>query len=830
MNNQANISEIFYFIDVVLPVPIPQHFTYRLSREVAPYVKKGARVVVEFGKSRIMTALVVKLHNTPPQNYQAKYIQELLDTEPVVTADQLWLFQWVADYYMCSAGEVLNVALPSGLKISSQSRIQYNPEFNHHELLDEVEKQFLEILIKEDSLTYEEVARLIDQKDLARFIKGLVAKHAVILFEEVSEKYKPKIVKMVKLTPEYESEEEVLLLIDKLSKAKKQQEALLKYISIIPIDDLPFRNHEGVKKSVLKEQGISDSALNTLIEKGVFEGFEVRVSRFNTSEIELNYNHILSAVQQKASDDIMASFVEKEVTLFHGITGSGKTEVYIDIIQKALDSGSQVLFLLPEIALTTQMVRRLNQVFGDKMGVYHSKFSDNERVEVWRGVLEGKIQFILGVRSSIFLPFLNLGLVIVDEEHEASYKQFDPAPRYHARDVSIMLALKVRAKVVLGSATPSLESYHQALHQKYGLVTLSERYGDAQLPEIQLVNLKVERENKTLTRDFSSVLLEGIRENLAHKKQSIIFLNRRGYAPYLNCQECNWIPYCNQCSVTLTHHLYQKTLVCHYCGYSESVPKTCPTCGSPKVRSMGVGTERLEDDLRELIPESRILRMDLDTTRTKNAYENIIGEFESGDVDILIGTQMISKGLDFDRVNLVGVFNADKMIHFPDFRAAERAFQLITQVSGRAGRRDEPGRVLIQTHNPQNRVLQFVLANDYIGFYNSEITEREGFNYPPFSRIIEVNVKDVDQVLSHQAAERLAASLKSFLGGTRVMGPEKGLVEKIRNKYIFVIYLKIEKDKMNIQATKKYLQKEIVNLITDKKFKSVQVVVNVDAV
>jgi primosomal protein N' (replication factor Y) len=828
MNNQA--EEIFYFIDVVLPVPIPQFFTYRLSREVAPYVKKGARVVVEFGKSRVMTALVVQLHNSPPPNYQAKYIQELLDTEPVVTADQLWLFQWVADYYMCSTGEVLNVALPSGLKISSQSRLQYNPEFNHHELLDEVEKQFLEILIKEDSLTYEEVARLIDQQDLARFIKSLVGKHAVILFEEVNEKYKPKIIKMIKLAADYESDETVLSLIENLTKAKKQQEAILKYLSVIPIEDLPDRNQNGIKKSEFKEQGISDSALNSLLDKGIFEAFEVRVSRFDTDDIVLNYQLALSSAQQAASDEIMASFVEKDVTLFHGITGSGKTEVYIDIIQKALDSGTQVLFLLPEIALTTQMVRRLNRVFGDKMGVYHSKFSDNERVEVWRGVLEGKFQFIVGVRSSIFLPFTNLGLVIVDEEHEASYKQFDPAPRYHARDVAIMLALKVKAKVLLGSATPSLESYHQAINQKYGLVTLNERFGDAQLPHIELVNLKVERDNKTLTRDFSSVLLDGIKENLANKKQSIIFLNRRGYAPYLNCQECNWIPYCNQCSVTLTHHLYEKTLVCHYCGYSESIPKTCPTCGSPKVKSVGVGTERLEDDLRELLPESRILRMDLDTTRTKNAYENIIGEFENGDVDILIGTQMISKGLDFDRVNLVGVFNADRMIHFPDFRAAERAFQLITQVSGRAGRRAEPGKVLIQTNNPQNRVLQYVLANDYLGFYETEIKEREGYNYPPFSRIIEISVKDVDQVLSHQAAERLAASLKSFLGETRVMGPEKGLVERIRNKFIFVIWLKIEKDKMNIQATKRYLQKEIVNLITDKKFKSVQAVVNVDAV
>ena len=661
------------FIDVVLPVPIPQFFTYRLPREIAPLVKVGARVVVEFGKSRVLTALVVRLHDAPPEKYPAKYIRELLDTDPVVTRDQLWLFQWVAEYYLCTTGEVLNVALPSGLKISSQSKIQYNPDFNHHELLNELEKSFLDVLIREDSLSYEESARLIGETDLARFIKGLVAKHAVVLYEEVSERYRPRLVKMLRLAQEYESDENVLLLIEGLSRAKKQQEAILKYLSHIPIEELPYRNAEGVEKKIFKEQSISEAAINTLLDKGIFEQFEIRVSRFGNEKPDAEAAITLSENQQRASDEIMAGFTEKEVVLFHGITGSGKTEVYIDIIKKALDSGTQVLFLLPEIALTTQIVRRLKRVFGDTMGVYHSKFSDNERVEVWRGVLEKKFPFVVGVRSSIFLPFSELGLIIVDEEHEASYKQFDPAPRYHARDVAIMLAQKVRSKVLLGSATPSIESYYQAQSGKYGLVTLSERFGDAQLPDIQLVNLRAERENKTLQKEFSSVLLEAIRENLERKKQSIIFQNRRGYAPYLNCAECNWIPHCNQCSVTLTHHLHEKTLVCHYCGYTEQVPKVCPACGSPRTRSVGVGTERIEDDLHEFFPDARILRMDLDTTRTKNAYENIIGEFESGDVDILVGTQMVSKGLDFDRVSLVGVFNADKMIHFPDFRAAERA-------------------------------------------------------------------------------------------------------------------------------------------------------------
>lgn len=823
-------TEINYFADVVLPVPIPQFFTYRLPREIAQEVKVGARMVVEFGKSRVLTALVLRLHNSPPEKYQAKYIEELLDNTPVVTPTQLWLLQWVAEYYMCTVGEVLNMALPSGLKISTQSKIQYNPDFNHHELLEELEKSFLEILIKEDSLSYEEVGRLIGEKDLTKFIKSLVSKHAIVLFEEVSERYKPKMVKMLKLNPEFESDESVLLLIESLKKAKKQQEVILKYLSLVPIDSLGETNKIGVEKSKITSPEISDSAIQTLLSKGILEQFEVKVSRLAGKQEATELEILLSEAQQRASDELLASLADKEVTLFHGITGSGKTEVYIDIIKKALEGGSQVLFLLPEIALTTQMVRRLAKIFGDKMGVYHSKFSDNERVEVWRGVLEGKFQFVLGVRSAIFLPFKDLGLVIVDEEHEASYKQYEPAPRYHARDVAIMLAQKMGAKVILGSATPSLETYYQALQNKFGLVKLLERFGDAQLPEIQLVNLRVERENKTMTKEFSSVLLEGIKTSFAEKMQSIIFLNRRGYAPYLNCQECNWIPRCNQCSVTLTHHLYDKNMVCHYCGYKEEAPKVCPICSSPKIKSMGFGTERIEDDLREILPEATILRMDLDTTRTKNAYENIIENFESGEVDILVGTQMVSKGLDFERVNLVGVFNADKMIHFPDFRAAERAFQLITQVSGRAGRRNEPGRVMIQTNNPQNRILQFILANDYLGFYESEIIEREAFNYPPFSRVIEITIKDSNQILAHQASEKLAASLKNFLGEYRVRGPEKALVERVRNKYLFLLWLKLEKDKLNIKATKEYLQKEIVNLITEKKFKSVQVIVNVDAV
>ncbi|NBA87243.1 primosomal protein N' [Emticicia sp. CRIBPO] len=823
-------EEITCFVDAVLPVPIPQLFTYRVPRELSDLVRVGSRIVVEFGKSRVVTAVIAKVHQSPPAKYKAKYILELLDLEPVVTSGQLWLFNWIAEYYMCNVGEVMNVALPSGLKISSQSKIQYNPDFANPELLDDDEKRLVALLQDQDSLNYEEVARLVSSKNINKTIKDLTAKHAIILFEEVKEKYKPKIVKKVRLKRVYEGSEEILNLIERLEKTSKQQEVILEYLNHVPLNDLLTKNAHGVDKSLLKKGEISDSSLKTLLEKGILEEFEVVISRleeggdFEAQDIQLTEH------QDKAVNGIIDQFKSKDVVLFHGITGSGKTEVYIDLVQKVMEGGSQILLLLPEIALTTQIVGRLRKVFGDKMGVYHSRFSDNERVEVWKGILEGRFQFVVGVRSAIFLPFVNLGLIIVDEEHESSYKQFDPAPRYHARDVSIMLGIKQNAKVLLGSATPSLESYYQAKQGKYGLVELLRRFGDAQLPDIQLIDLKAEKKNKTMKLEFSSRLYQAISDNLSKKEQTIIFQNRRGYAPYMNCEECNWIGSCDQCAVSLTYHLNSGQLVCHYCGHKESAPKTCPDCGSTRLKTVGVGTEKIEDDLKEIFPEAIIRRMDLDTTRTKNAYQQIIGEFEEGQTDILVGTQMVSKGLDFDNVSLVGIFNADKMIHFPDFRAGEKAFQMITQVSGRAGRRDKHGEVLIQTGSPQNPILQFILNNDYVGFYDTEIQEREAFNYPPFSRIIEITIKDVDQVLAHQAAGRLANQLAARLGKDRVLGPEKSLVERIRNKFLFEVWLKLEKDKLNIKATKQLLKEELVNLAAEKQFKSVQFVVNVDAV
>lgn len=815
------------FVDVLLPVPIANFYTYRLPRHLIEEAIIGTRVIVPFGKNRILTGIIAKIHERAPERYKAKYISEILDNEAVVTAEQLWLFQWVADYYMCYAGEVMNMALPSGMKVSSESKIQLNPDFTNHENLDGLESEILKIIGENESFSFDDLSKYLDQAQVNKMVKNLVAKHAIILYEEVKEKYTPKRVKKIHLNAKYANSQAIYGLIEQLEKSEKQQQVLMEYLQQIGIDQLSSNNIHGIDKSLLKAASVS--AINTLVKKEIFEIFEVVISRFSdVFDTQPNVN--LTEAQQSAVSKVMESFMSHEVALLHGITGSGKTEVYIDLIQKALENGTQVLLTLPEIALTTQIVSRLRKVFGEKMGVYHSKFSDNERVEVYMGVLNGHYQFVVGVRSSIFLPFKNLGLIIIDEEHESSYKQFDPAPRYHARDVAIMIAHRQDAKVLLGSATPSMETYFQAKNNKYGLIELFERFGEAKLPEISLIDMKEQRKNETVKLEFSEPLIAAIRANMEKNEQTIIFQNRRGYAPYLCCEQCNFIWQCHQCAVSLTHHYHEHSLNCHYCGHKESMPLVCPACGGSKLKSVGTGTEKIEDNLTELFPTARILRMDLDTTRTKNALQNMISEFSEGDVDILVGTQMVSKGLDFDKVSLVGVFNADKMIYFPDFRSAERAFQMLTQVSGRAGRKDKPGKVLIQTGGPSHPVLKLVVENDYKTFYEQELEERRGYNYPPFSRILGISAKHVDRKLAHKAAGMLAERLRAKLGNERVLGPERGMVERIRNQYIFEVWLKLEKEKLNIPAAKQFVKEQIQELSAEKELKSVRFVVNVDVI
>ncbi|GAB3553588.1 primosomal protein N' [Spirosoma fluminis] len=831
--SSIDAEEITFFADLILPIPVPKFFTYRVPRGMADTLKIGARVIVPFGKNngRVMTAVVARLHNSPPSAYQARYISEVLDEYPLVNSYQLELFRWMAEYYMCCIGDVMNVALPSGLKISSQSKVQFNPDFDYPELLTSFEETLLNELKKHPALSYEELGRLAGEgSNVPALIKSLVGKKAVIVFEEVKEKYIPKMVRKVRLHPNYEEKEQLLVLLKRLEKLPKQQEVVMRYLRHVPVQINSALNQKGLDKTILNQDDeISQSSLTTLIKNQVFETFEVIQPRFSDTNPGTQVEIKLTDAQRAASQQIMAHFERQNIVLLHGITGSGKTEVYIDLIQQALAGGSQVLYLLPEIALTTQIVVRLQRVFGDKMGIYHSKFSDNERVEVWKGVVSGQYQFVIGVRSSVFLPFDNLGLVIVDEEHETSYKQHDPAPRYHARDVAMMLAHWQQAKVVLGSATPSLETYYQAQQGRYGLVELFQRFGEATLPRILLVDTKQEKKQKTMRSEFSSALLNALEMNLERKEQSILFQNRRGYSPYMQCEDCDWTAECANCAVSLTYHQRDAELRCHYCGHKEAVPRVCPTCGSTKVRTIGFGTEKLEDQLQIFFPQSRVLRMDLDTTRAKNAYQQIIQEFEGGQVDMLVGTQMITKGLDFDNVSLVGIFDADRLIHFPDFRATERSFQMLTQVSGRAGRRaGRQGTVLIQTNNPQQTILQKIIENDYKGLYEEEIQERQNFNYPPFCRLIKLTVRHPDKAISHQAAERLTAELTDALGSSRVLGPEEPLVERIRNQFLFDILVKIERDKVNVKAVKAYIQERINDILTDKGLRQVSIVADVD--
>jgi primosomal protein N' (replication factor Y) len=564
------------------------------------------------------------------------------------------------------------------------------------------------------------------------------------------------------------------------------------------------------------------------VKSNVLQEFEIAVPRFGFEDQEPATPLLLSEAQQLARNKILEALAEKGTALLHGVTGSGKTEIYIDLIKRALEGGNQVLYLLPEIALTTQIVFRLKKIFGSQLGVYHSKFSDNERVDVWNGILDGKFKLVIGVRSSIFLPFDNLGLIIVDEEHDSSYKQYEPSPRYQARDVALVMAQIHQAKVVLGSATPSVESFYQATTGRYGRVTLTNRFGESQLPEIIFADLAQEKKRKTMKGEFSSRLMNEIKDSLAKKEQVILFQNRRGYSPMVECQDCGWVPKCINCSVSLTYHQYRHSMICHYCGYKEDLPKQCPTCSSTRIQTLGYGTEKLEEELKIHFPEARIQRMDLDTTRTKSGYENIIKNFESGETDILVGTQMVTKGLDFDNVNLVGVFDADRMMHFPDFRSYERAFQLITQVSGRSGRREKKGKVVIQTSSPTHPIFSFVIQHDVSGFIQTQLHDRQEHFYPPYSRLIEIIVKHLDKKVATEAASTFAEEIKKRNKQVRVLGPGEPMISKIRNEFLMSVLLKIGRDQGKLAEIKAEIYNLAENLKALKEYRNVKFIFDVD--
>lgn len=835
MTNSALIwdeepQEDVWYANIALPLRIPELYTYRIPAEFIELAQPGIRVVVEFGKQRIITGLIDEIHQRKPEVYNTKPILDILDAEPIVTPLQIDMLKWMSEYYLCTYGEVVSAALPSGLKLSSESKIQLHPnnDWNHYEdKLDDLEVILLKALSKTDALTYAEAAETIQLKSAFKYIKSLVQKELIIIFEELKEKYRPKKVTKIRLQDDFLHDEAALEdLFKTLESRPKQSDLLLFYLRTFPYAKHVLGQTEGLDKRLITQAGLSSSSLKTLLKNGVFTSFEEVVSRFNEDPSEGKVIE-LSERQEEAKDEILKQFQKQSTILFHGVTGSGKTEIYIHLIEEALANGNQVLYLLPEIALTAQIVNRLKAVFGDRMGVYHSKFSDNERVEVWQGLLTGSFDFIIGVRSAIFLPFRALGLIIVDEEHETSYKQFDPAPRYHARDVALYLAQLHHAKSILGSATPAIESFTHAKQGKYGYVALNFRYHDALLPEIVLADLKEEKKKKTAIGDFSSMLIEHLQQVLDQKEQAIIFQNRRGFSNYLTCEDCGYIPECHRCAVSLTYHQYKNQLNCHYCGHKEAVPVICPACGSTRVHTVGIGTEKIEEELKLIFPKARIKRMDLETTRSKYAYQHIISDFEKGSIDFLVGTQMVSKGLDFDKVSLVGVFDVDRMMYFPDFRSHERTFQMVTQVSGRAGRRSKQGKVIVQTRNIEQRLLQWIQKNDYLTFYENEMREREKYAYPPFSRMIHLLCRDRDKKLAQQAAIKLANLLKSDLGESRVLGPQEPLINKIRDKYLVDIHLKVEK-KYSIKAVKKIIKNILMEMLQNKSIKKVEVVINVD--
>ncbi len=824
-------ERITLFVDVLLPVPIPKLFTYRVPFELNELVGIGHRVIVQFGKKKIITGVVASIHKNPPKVYQAKYIIDLLDNEPIMNEKQLGFYEWIAGYYMTTMGEALNVGMPSGLKLNSESKIQLHPEFDFEAsfiLFSEKEQQILTILERDQVITYGEAAQILQIKSYLNVIKSLIAKEAILIFEEVKEKYTPKKETYIKLAQHWLHQKHLEELMTELEKKPKQLDVLLAYLQSVPVFNNKEINSKGIPKKELLSRGLSESSLKTLEKNKVLERFQVVIPRFTLPSSDGEYTLKLTEKQQKAKTEILKSFEGMQTVLLHGITGSGKTEIYMDLIHDVLEQGEQVLYLLPEIALTTQIVARLQLVFSDQMGVYHSKYSDNERVEVWKGLISGRFQLIVGVRSSIFLPFDNLGLVIVDEEHEFSYKQYDPAPRYHARDAAQVLARIHSAKVLMGTATPSFESFYLAQERKYGYVSLTERYGVAELPKIIFADLALERKQKTIKGDFTSVLADKIALSLSRNEQVIVFQNRRGYSPYIACEECGWIPKCNSCAVSLTFHMYYNQLRCHYCGHHERLPVTCPACGATKLNTKGIGTEKLEEDLKLLFPEARVQRMDLDTTRRKYSYQKIINDFEQGDIDVLVGTQLVSKGLDFANVTLVGIFDVDRMLHFPDFRSFERTYQLSVQVSGRSGRSEKPGEVIIQTANLKQAILHYISRQNFLEFYNHEIEERHKYKYPPFYRLIRITLKHRDKSTIQVASHALAHRIKEQFNKNLTLGPHEPMISKIRNLYLMEIILKIPRENVDLGRLKQMLINTVNIMKQEKEKRQVFVVFDVD--
>ena len=790
------------YVDVLLPLPLEGLFTYAVPKEIEAQVRFGMRLVVPLGRSKTYVALAIKVHEEKP-SFNVKSVFEVMDDEPVLTESQFKLWKWIADYYMSPLGEVYNAAMPLGLK----------------------------------------------QRD----------------------GFKPKMETYITLTPTYRNEQALHIALDQLARSPKQQKVFIDYLTLshwdeaFTMENVEFRmencdnlaspvnsakssasesNHnsplstlhstltEVSRDELMNYSHCTSTVMKNLVERKMLMTYEKEVGRLNhAGEPHLDQVKTLNEAQQEAYNQILFSFLSKNVTLLHGVTSSGKTEIYIHLIKQALERHEQVLYLLPEIALTVQIRERLQKVFGSRLGIYHSKYSDAERVEIWKKQLSSNpYDVILGARSAVFLPFQKLGLIIIDEEHETSFKQQDPAPRYHARSVAIMMAAKMGqgtdCKVLLGTATPSMESYYNAVNGKYGLVTLKSRYQDIQLPEIQIVDIKDLQKRKMMQGPFSPLLLGSIKKALAAGEQVILFQNRRGFAPMIECRQCGWVPHCTNCDVSLTFHKNIQQLTCPYCGYTFQVPTVCPCCGSTELKGRGYGTEKIEDQVMEIFPEARVARMDLDTTRTRSAYERIISDFSAGRTNLLIGTQMVSKGLDFDKVSVVGILNADSMLNYPDFRAYEHAFMMMAQVSGRAGRKGKQGLVLLQTKSPQLPVINQVVHNDYVGFYKDLLEERKSFRYPPFYHLIYIYMKHRYDQTVNTAAIEMGSLLRQWFGD-RVLGPDKPSIAKVKQLNIRKIVLKLENG-IDMKRVREYLNLAQEKLLKETRYNSLQIYFDVD--
>ncbi len=810
------------FISVILPLALSLSYTYRVPFHLNKQIQIGKRVVVQFGKSKIYTAIVSAIAKKPPQDFEVKYIIDVLDEHPIVHEHQLKFWKWIADYYLCTLGEVMTAALPSALKLASETRIV----LNKNQPIDKStlnDKEFLvvEALELKPELFVADIIKILGQKSVFPLLRVLFSKQIIFIYEEISQKYKPRYKTIIKLNDFYADKQNLKQLFEELNRAPKQQDLLLSFIK------LNKDNQSITKEQLLEDSAAGSSSLKGLIDKEIFIAEEINVSRLPDYHQEEETFFELNPAQQKALTAIEKGFEEQQIVLLHGVTASGKTQIYVRLIENYLKQNKQILYLLPEIALTTQIIERLKVYFGNKIAVYHSKFNDNERAEVWQKVLSGECSIVLGARSAVFLPFQSLSLIIVDEEHESSYKQYDPAPRYNARDAAIMLANLMSAKVLLGSATPSIETYFNAKTGKYALVKLNERFSGVKMPAIEVVSIIEELKKKTLQNNFTSVLVREIKLTLDAGEQVILFQNRRGYVPLLVCEQCAYTPKCINCDVSLTYHKSTDKLHCHYCGYQQDTPKRCPACGSVNIKHKGFGTEKIEDDLQSLLPDVKIARMDSDTTRTKYSHQQILHDFEDKKTSILVGTQMVAKGLDFGKVNVIGVINADSMLKYPDFRAYERSFQLLSQVAGRAGRRDKQGRVIIQTYDVNHRVIKQVVEHDYESLFETELFEREQYHYPPFYRLIQLDVKHKDATKAYKAAYNLAAILQQLFGDM-ILGPQTPLISRIRNYFINSILIKANRQQTSITKLKIKLHEAIDHFQSQKENKDVLIKIDVD--